>query len=198
MLLTVAWKRDAQEDLEPNMKDDQLLARQAMTNPLAFAALYRRHLNAVYAYNMARTGNAQEAQDLTSETFLSALENLATYRGRSSFRAWLIGIAKHKQADHFRRRRPESDLADAEAVPLPEAPLEEGAAETIQMGEIASVLRSLAPDQAQAVILRFFAGLSVMEVSAVMKKSEAAVKMLTYRGTRSLRERLRVEVEVVQ
>ncbi|MGD8814040.1 MAG: RNA polymerase sigma factor [Anaerolineales bacterium] len=197
MILAEQWIRGAPDILEPDMKHERQLARQAVKDPLAFASLYRRHLRAVYAYNMARTGNTQEAQDLTSETFLAALENLTKYRGESSFRAWLIGIAKHKQVDHFRRQRPERALADVEAIPLAESPLEERTTQAIRLRQVANALRSLAPDQAQAVTLRFFAGLSVMETSAVMKKSEAAVKMLTYRGTRSLRERLEAASEVL-
>jgi RNA polymerase sigma-70 factor (ECF subfamily) len=197
MVLAVKWKPDTPDILEPDITEERKLARQAANNPRAFAALYRLHMNTVYAYNMARTGNRQEAQDLTSETFLAALENLAKYRGTSSFRSWLIGIAKHKQADHFRRQRPESALADVEAIPLAGSSLEETAAQAVRLGQVATALRSLAPDQAQAVTLRFFAGLSVTEASAVMMKSEAAVKMLTYRGTRKLRERLEAISEVL-
>lgn len=198
MVQALQWTAEMPDTRESELEHEHRLAQQAQRAPQAFAALYQRHLNAVYAYNMARTGNMQEAQDLTSETFLAALENIATYRGQASFRAWLFGIAKRKLADHFRRMRPQGALMDAERIPMAEAPLEEAAAESMRMGQVAAALRRLAPDQTQALSLRFFGGLSVREVSQVMKKSEAAVKMLVLRGTRSLRERLRTTSEVVQ
>lgn len=190
MVYAVQVADDPAEMLERDLEEDRRLAKQAPRAPLAFAALYRRHLQAVYAYNMARTGSTQEAQDLTSETFLAALENIASFRGTASFRAWLFGIARRKQADHFRRMRPEIPIGEAEAIPLAEAPPEEAAAESIRMGQVADALRRMAPDQAHALSLRFFGGLSVREVSQVLGKSEAAVKMLVLRGTRALRERL--------
>ncbi len=94
--------------------------------------------------------------------------------------------------------RPESSIGEAEGIPAAEAPLEETAAENIRLGQVAAALRAMAPDQAHALSLRFFGGLSVREVSQVLGKSEAAVKMLVLRGTRSLRERLEGISEVVR
>lgn len=62
---------------------------------------------------LVRVGSADDAQDLTSQTFMDALQHLGTYRGERPFIAWLLGIARHKTADHFRRRKPEADPATA-------------------------------------------------------------------------------------
>ncbi|HQV95874.1 MAG TPA: sigma factor, partial [Anaerolineales bacterium] len=56
--------------------DDLALARNALADEDAFAELYRQYVTRVYRYHMAHTGNVKDAEDLTSQTFISALEGL--------------------------------------------------------------------------------------------------------------------------
>jgi RNA polymerase sigma-70 factor (ECF subfamily) len=62
----------------------------------AVAGLYKAHVNAVFGYVFKRTGDRHLAEDVTSETFLRALDKLGsvTYRG-AAFRSWLITIARN-------------------------------------------------------------------------------------------------------
>ena len=64
---------------------DAHLAHLARTDAEAFAELYRRHVTSVYRYHMAHTGNVNDAEDLTSQTFMAALEGIRSYRGTGSF-----------------------------------------------------------------------------------------------------------------
>ncbi len=89
---------------------DELLAERALQEPGAFAGLYDRYLKPVYRYFFLRLGNRPEAEDLTSQVFLAALESLPGYRRGSPFRAWLFGIARRKLADYYRLRRPQVSL----------------------------------------------------------------------------------------
>ena len=57
----------------PSM-DDASLAQHARTDPQAFAELYHRHVRSIYRYHLAHTGNVRDAEDLTSQTFMAALE----------------------------------------------------------------------------------------------------------------------------
>ena len=170
--------------------DDEALAREARENPAAFAALYRRHLNRVYRYLLIRVGDVHDAQDLTAQTFLAALEGIAGYRGRGEFVAWLLGIARRKAADHFRQGRTTLPLEAAAHVPdpnpLPDAVVEQRS----RLERVTRALRSLSPDRAEALSLRVFGGLNAAEVGRAMGKSEAAVRMLVHRAMRDLRERL--------
>jgi RNA polymerase sigma factor (sigma-70 family) len=70
--------------------------------PLDAAQLYDRYVERIYRYHLARTGCPAEAEDLTSETFRAALEGLDRCRPEQAA-AWLVGIARHKQADQLRR-----------------------------------------------------------------------------------------------
>lgn len=175
--------------------DDDTLAARAVRDPDtpgadAFAALYRRHLDRVYGYLLARLGNVQDAQDLTAQTFITALEHLPRYEPRGKFAAWLVGIARHKALTHLRGSDRYISLESAESLAHP-APLpEEIAARQQRMDHVAAALRTLPPDRAEALILRFFGELSLAEVAEVMDRSEAACKMLVHRALRDLKQRL--------
>lgn len=177
-------------------EDDAALARRASSDAQAFAELYRRHLEPVYHYHLSRIGNAQDAQDLTSQTFLAALESIQSYRGQGAFLAWLYGIAGHKLADHFRKHGPADPLDAAEHLPDPDPFPEHVAALQLQMSQVARAIAALSPDQAEALTMRL-SGASAREIGQVMGKSEAAVKMLVHRGLCNLKDRLACELEVL-
>jgi RNA polymerase sigma-70 factor (ECF subfamily) len=178
------------------VEDDVTLARQARADPHAFAELYRRYMGPIYRFHLIRTSNVQDAQDLTSLTFLAALESIESYRGQGSFAGWLFGIASHKVADHYRRRRVSASLEAIEEMADPEPYPEEVAATRLQLSQVARALATLAPDQAEALTLRLSGGLSALEVGRIMGRSEAAVKMLVHRGLRNLQDRLALGTEV--
>lgn len=176
--------------------DDRLLVQQARTDGRRFATLYRRYVDHIYRFHLMRTGSADDAQELTSLTFLAALESLDRYSGSGSFAGWLFGIARHKLADFHRRRRHELPLDAgielAHAGPSPD----EVALQRLQLQEAAVALRRLSPEQAEAVTLRVFGQLSSAEVGRIMGKSDTAVRMLVYRALQRLRQELAADLEV--
>ena len=178
--------------------DETDLTRQAISSVTAFAELYRRHVTRVYRYHMAHVGNVQDAEDLTSQTFMAALQGIRSYRGSGSFAAWIIGIASRKRLMFFRRsgNRPEVPLDAALHYPSPNLPTDKAAAQRLQLESISRALRQISPDRAEALILTFFGGLSNIETCRVLGKSEAAVKMLIARGLQDLRERTSLALEV--
>ncbi|MBN1314458.1 MAG: RNA polymerase sigma factor [Anaerolineales bacterium] len=176
---------------------DEQLARQARGDPDAFAELFHRHAAAVNRYLFFKTGSADDAQDLTSQTFLAALENIERYRGQGSWRGWLFGIARHKLMDHYRQRRPDVGLELAHGVHDSQPAPEEQAGLNLQFDQVGRALQRLSADQSEALCCRVFAGLSAAETARVMDKSEAAVKMLVFRGLGKLREQLALTQEVL-
>ena len=76
----------------------------------ATAEFVSRYADAIYRYVFSRlVPHADQVDDLVQEVFLAAWENLSQYRGTSSLRSWLMGIARHKVADYYRAclREPE-------------------------------------------------------------------------------------------
>ena len=181
---------DTQSDEMPAALADDALASAARRDPDAFAELYRRYVDRVFRYLLARLGDSQLAQDLTAQTFLAALEGIDGYAGRGDLAAWLVAIARHKVLDHFRRSRPSLPLDQAQSLPDPRPGPDDLAADRLRLEQVARVLQTLPSERAEAFALRMFSDLSVAEVGRVMGKSEAAVKMLVHRAVRDLRERL--------
>ena len=177
---------------------DAVLADQAAHHPAqqpneAFAELYRRHVDRVYRYLLARTGSVQDAQDITSQTFLSALEGIHHYRGEASFAGWVLGIARRKLADHYRSPDKSGNMLSldeaeyvAQIAPLPD----DIVSNQLQLERILAALGVIAPERAEALSLHIFGELTVKEIGQVMGKNDAAARMLIHRALNDLRTRL--------
>lgn len=176
--------------------DEADLARQAVTDIDAFAELYRRHLTRVYRYHVAHTGNRKDAEDLTSQTFIAALESIRSFRGAGPFAAWLMGIASRKRLMFFRSTKPDVPLEEGLHYPSSDLPTDKAAHQRLQLESVARALRQISPERAEALTLTYFGGLSHAEAGRVLNKSEAAVKMLVSRGLQDLRQRTSLALEV--
>jgi len=187
-------------EIQKQQEDEILLARQAISDANAFAELYQRNVTRVYRYHMAHTGNVKDAEDLTSQTFIAALESIRSFRGSGSFGAWILGIASKKRLMFFRRSRngsrQEIPLDAALHYPSPGLPTDKAATQRLQLDSVSRALKQIPPDRAEAIILSYFGGLSNIEASRIMNKSEGAVKMLISRGLHDLRERTALALEV--
>jgi RNA polymerase sigma-70 factor (TIGR02943 family) len=64
---------------------------------------FEDHGDGLYRFSLLRVGDSGHAEDLVQETFLAALKSWESYKGESTIRGWLLGIMKHKIADHFRK-----------------------------------------------------------------------------------------------
>ena len=179
-------------------QDEFTLAQQALTNVDAFAELYRRNLTRVYRYHIAHVGNIKDAEDLTSQTFMAALEGIHSFRGTGSFAAWILGIASKKRLMYFRRNGSRTEVPLDEAVPYPSPgmPTDKAVTQRLQLESVSRALRHISADRAEAIILTYFSSLSNAEAARVLNKSEAAVKMLISRGLQDLRERTSLALEV--
>ena len=89
-----------------NIPEEDLsnLARRAKVNLAAFGRLYDYYFQPVFRYLYRRVGSQHDAEDLTSQTFISAYESLSAYRERGHFAAWLFQIARHKLTDYYCRK----------------------------------------------------------------------------------------------
>jgi len=176
--------------------DDAQLAQQARTDREAFAELYRRHVLSVFRYHRAHTDNDKDAEDLTSQTFMTALEGIRSYRGTGPTIAWLMGIASRLRWRFFRGKKIEVPLEAALHLPAPSLPTDKAAARRIQMEQVLGALKTISPDRAEALILCFISELSPAEAGLVLGKRESAVRMLISRGLQDLRTRTSLALEV--
>ena len=181
---------------------DPMLVQAAKTGDLdAFEELVNRHERRIYTLARRITANEQDAEDVTQEAFLSALEHLPDFREESSFGTWLSRIATHAALKLLRKRKglpTESLDATAEdgALPHPEyiADWRESPERLVQRHETARLiddaLAELDEGHRVVFLLRDVEGLSVKETADALSLSEANVKVRLLRARLQLREHL--------
>jgi RNA polymerase sigma-70 factor, ECF subfamily len=179
--------------------DDEALVRAAQAGDLgAFGQLYERHFGSVYAYLVTQEHPA-EAEDLTAQVFLRALEALPRYRWMGvSVRAWLHRIASNLLVDAHRRRvrRPSAPLDQDLPDRTPAAAPEDWVLHQERGQEVRGALDGLPEAHRQVLALKFVAGLSNAEVGAVLGRSEGAIKAVQHAALDSLRRYLAHRVGV--
>jgi RNA polymerase sigma-70 factor (ECF subfamily) len=165
---------------------DEELIRAARTNPQAFDAIYRRYVGRIYAYLYSFTYDASEAEDMTSQTFLSAWKGLKQYRERGSFAAWLFRIARNKARDLHRQKRPLTSLDAAGDIPMEGDPASRFE-NTESLHRASKLIGRLDLEQIELLRLRFSAGLSYAEIGSIMGRSPEAIKMVFHRLFQKIR-----------
>jgi RNA polymerase sigma-70 factor (ECF subfamily) len=161
----------------------------ALEDPAAFGRLYDLYVQPIYRYVYSRVGGRHEAEDITSQTFMSAYEFLPRYRERGHFSAWLFRIARSKMNDHFRKGRHEVELEAAERI-VAEGDVLGGVIQDEEIRQIRSVLKELNDEDQDLIRLRYVADLSFAEMADLLGRREDAVKKSVYRLLARLKSRM--------
>jgi len=147
------------------------MLKAAKKDRAAFYPIYIQFVDSVYAYTLARVGSHPDAEDLTSEVFVRAIQHLNRYRENGSFLAWLLTIARNLTFDHYRNR--DQQWLNLEEVVLPEQ--SEGIDPDMQLF-LKSQLEILNQNELELLILRYTTGLTFSEMGQVVGKKEDAVR----------------------
>lgn len=184
-----------QVEEDPTPADDMKLVAEVLgKDRKATAEFVARYADCVYSYVRRRVMPRPEAaEDLVQETFLAAWQNLQSFRGEAGLRPWLLGIARHKVEDYYRRRLREAEwpnLGD-ESVPQPAiVPRYEERLDWAQrQKKVAQTLAALPEAYALALLWRYAENLSVREMAENAGKSEKAVERLLARAREHFRRR---------
>lgn len=163
----------------------------------AFGELVVVFKGKVYATAYALTGDAQEAQELTQETFVRAMQGLPRLESSEKFGGWLRGITttlardvRRKAARERRHLKAAAREREGQAAPVDEvvAGKESGAKQVAILKELVGGL----PENVRVALdLRFREGLSYAEIGEVMGVPASTVRGLLYRGTKALRTKMR-------
>jgi RNA polymerase sigma-70 factor (ECF subfamily) len=173
------------------MNDSALLERARALDPQALAEIYDRYAESIYRYAYRFVGDANLAEDLTSEVFLKLLQVLGTSRApRDQLQGWLYRVARNLAIDWFRRQAKGISLSlNEELIAGGESPAARVEEQQLHQ-ELRGAISKLAPSQQQVIVLRFGEGLRIREIGRLMGKTEGAVKLIQYRAMQRLRELL--------
>ena len=172
--------------------DSALIAR-AKEDQEAFGILYERYVGRIYNYIYYRTGNHQDAEDLTARTFYRALKHISRYVDRGApFSAYLYRIAHNVVANWHRdtSRRQIISLDELVTATLKEDGPAHLAMEREERDLLLYAARRLPPERQQLLILKFVDQMRNAEIAEVMGRTEGAIKSLYHRTLVALREEL--------
>jgi RNA polymerase sigma-70 factor, ECF subfamily len=152
-----------------------------------FEEIYDEHVVPIYRYVYARVGNRPDAEDLTAQVFMRAVEQLDTTRQPGQIASWLYRVSQNVIADYWRAfyRLP---LVGADQVapgweprePVRERTSDDGAA----IARVRQLLERLPERYARVLELRFLQRMSVAETAERMGISHGNAKILQYRALR--------------
>lgn len=169
------------------MEQERELVLAAQQDPAAFEPLYEQYVAKIYRYLSFKTNSTAEAEDLTSQTFCEALENLSKYQWKGvSFGAWLYRIAYNLLMDHY--KKPGLDSLEENVDDGSDLMDEVGTKWSLD--RVYDVLKTLPELSQQVVALRVSEGLSHKEIAKILGKSEDNIKVVYSRAVQALKDKI--------
>ncbi len=174
--------------------EDNLIREAQSGQAQAFDALYSHYLSPIYRFIYMKVTHREEAEDLTHEVFLSAWQNIGSFKPQGfPFSSWLYQIARNRVIDHYRLKKPQVELEAAEGKEefvRGAAQIENRLEQELSLEKIKAALRRLSHDQQDVLLMRFMEDLSHQEIAAAFGKSEGAVRLIQHRAVKELKKLL--------
>jgi len=188
--------QSAKRSRMPLVNERELVLQAQAGNAEAFGQLYDAYMERIYRFIYFRVEDQQTAEDITSQVFLRAWNNLDRFRlGRTPYLAWLYTIAHNAVIDHYRTRKVTTALEDVRLSQPDYAEVVESTIDfAVEMRSIKSAMRTLTDDQQQVLTLKFIEGMSNDEIARYIGKREGAVRALQMRGLRALAKQLEEKI----
>ena len=156
------------------------------------AALVHRHASLVFRIAHSVLRNRQEAEDVVQDTFVRVLQHRGDLPGLRDERVWLVRIAWNLALDRKRRVRPaQMDAEFVESLAARLVSAERVLAEAERLQCVLRAMDALPKMERSVLLLSAIEEMSHTEISAVLGKSESAVRALLFRGRTRLTERLK-------
>ena len=165
-------------------------------NQLAFSRLLDTFWNDVYGFQLKRTENENDAEDITIQTFSKAFDKIRTYNDSYVFKTWLIAISKNIHIDLVRKRKRNlfNDRGNGDAIKkvLDDAPsMEDRLIQEQNLANLLQDIKKLKPDYQEVINLRFFNELSYMDIADALNEPVNNVKVKLLRAKKLLAEIIR-------
>lgn len=175
--------------MQPN--DAQALIRAAQQgDERAFAALYEQYYTPLFRYVLARTGDAEAAEDITQSTFMKLFQRLEKV-GEPVHLGYFYAAARNGVVDYYRKKGNQPVEASEEmldAMPDPQVDVEAEVSNKISFEVLHNAINRLPEEQREVVLLRYIEGLNGRETAEALGKTEESTRQLQTRAVKNLRK----------
>lgn len=155
----------------------------------AFGELYDIFLDKVYRFVYIRVGNRADAEDIAEQIFVSMFTAIKRYVDDGMpFEAWMYKIARNKVIDYYRTRKSHVQLEDVAEVPDTQTLPEEHADAVLSKEAVMKSLTQIAPVYQEIIILKFIEDKTNEEISVIVGKPVAHIRVLQHRAIGALRK----------
>ncbi|MBD2870910.1 RNA polymerase sigma factor SigY [Paenibacillus arenilitoris] len=171
------------------MHDEAKLINKAVRgDSRALSELLREHYSFLYQYALKMTMNKMQAEDITQETMLRAIEKISGFQGRAKFSTWLLSIASRLFADRIRRKeREKAWLREEQSL---RAIRYETLHKMDEWPEALQALGELSGEIRMPVLLKYYYGYAQEEIAAMLDVPVGTVKSRLHNGLKQLRKEL--------
>lgn len=170
--------------------DESLIAKALNGDQSAWQQLVNRHQSALFYFGLRLLGSREDANDLLQDVLMVLCRNLGQYRGDSSFKSWLFGIANYRAMDMLRRRKYSDNDDELAEMPADSLSLPEQLASDRQQKQVQQQLRSLPAEQRLVLELKFYQQFTFDEIASQLAISSNTVKSRFYVALDKLRLQL--------
>lgn len=170
--------------------DESLIAKALNGDQHAWHQLVNRHQSALFYFGLRLLGSREDANDLLQDVLLVLCRNLGQYRGDSSFKSWLFGIANYRAMDMLRRRKYSDNDDELAEMPADAPGMPEQLANDRQQKQVQQQLRSLPAEQRLVLELKFYQQFTFDEIASQLAISSNTVKSRFYAALDKLRLQL--------
>ena len=155
----------------------------------AYGELYERYRDAIYRFCLARTGTSHDAEDLTADVFVKALQSIDRYQDRGlPFAAFLYRIARNAAIDRSRTHKQPLSVDGLLVEPSSKQNVELEASFAVERSILLAALTKLKAEHRDVITMRFIEGYAAIEVAQFLGKTEGAIRTLQHRALERLRK----------
>jgi RNA polymerase sigma-70 factor (ECF subfamily) len=180
---------------DDEIRKEQEIIEQAKKDVKAFGEIYEKYFDRIFNFIYRQTGDEDVAGDLSSQTFISVLNNLPKYEFRGfPFSAWLYKIASNEVRKHYRKNKSKQvfSIEELKVRELVEQADDGWDEETVQ--RLLTYMNDLPTDMLQVLELRFFEDKDFKEIAFILDMTESGAKMRTYRALDKLRQNFNLKI----
>ncbi|HEY5825295.1 MAG TPA: sigma-70 family RNA polymerase sigma factor [Cyclobacteriaceae bacterium] len=181
---------------DDEIRKEQEIIERSKKEVKAFGEIYEKYFDRIYYFIYRQTGDEDIAGDLSSQTFISVLNNLSKYEFRGfPFSSWLYKIASNEVRKHYRKSKSKQvfSIEELKVRELVEQADDGWDEEMVQ--KLLTYMNDLPTDMLQVLELRFFEDKDFKEIAFILDMTESGAKMRTYRALDKLRQNFNLKIK---